>query len=158
MNKFSQKNLAALCAFLAVSVHATAAPAGDAAHSMQAQHVSQSSLAAKRPFAAIPASSPAVRAALAPKDLAGARKLEGKSGAFAGVVSKVYATGGIVILDFDPDYKSALTAVVKAPAFAQFPDLKTLDGKRVLVRGQFIDFHGKPEIDMTRAEQIAVVK
>lgn len=155
---FRQSHGVALCALLAVAQPSIAAPAGGAAHSAKAHQPSQSSLAAKRPFAAIPASSSAVRAALTPKDLDGARKLEGKAGAFAGTVTKVYATGGIVILDFDPDYKTALTAVVKAPVFAQFPDLRTLEGKRVLVRGAFTDFHGKPEIDMTRPEQIAIVK
>jgi hypothetical protein len=73
-------------------------------------------------------------------DLAGAYKKVGQKGAFKGIVSKIFEArdGDLVILDFDPQYKTALTAVLKNSDFAKFPDVKTLEGKEVIVSGSFL--------------------
>ena len=94
------------------------------------------------------------------KDLVAAKKLVGTDGAFHGTVSSVYSPHehSVVILDFDKNYHSALTAVVKPEVLAKFPSMQTLAGKHVIVSGKFIDYHGHPEIDLTDPAQVKVVK
>lgn len=101
-----------------------------------------------------------MKAALGPKDLAGAKKATGKDGSFRGKVVYVFVSnsGKTLILNFDQDYKSALCAVLKKDHFAHFPDLRTLAGKEVLITDKFIDFEGRPEIELTDPAQIRVVK
>jgi hypothetical protein len=93
-------------------------------------------------------------------DKASAEKLIDKKGSFRGTVTKAFTTkgGGIVILNFDEDYKTALTAVLKKSDFSKFPDVSQLVGKEIVVSGKFIDFKGNPEIELTDPKQIAVVK
>ena len=102
----------------------------------------------------------AYKNALDAHDLAGALKLVGKDGAFKGTVSKLYEErdGDMVVFDFDPNYRTALTAVLKNPDFPKFPDVKTLEGKEIVVTGKFVDFHGKAQIELTDPAQIKVVK
>ena len=120
----------------------------------------QSTVAAKTAFASVPANSPVVKNSLDAKSMADAQKLIGKSGAFQGTVSKVYVPrgNGIVVLDFAPDYHSALTAVVKPAAYAKFPDLIRLEGKHVLISGKFISFHNAPEMELTALTQVKVIR
>ena len=89
-----------------------------------------------------------------------AEKLIGKAGSFKGTVSKAFTprNGGLVILNFDDDYKSAMTAVLKKSDFAKFPDLSELVGKEVVVSGKFMDFKGSPEIELSDPKQVALVK
>ena len=98
--------------------------------------------------------------ALDAHDLAGAYKKIGLTGAFKGAVSKVFEgrDGDLMILDFDPDYKTALTAVLKNPDFPRFPDMKALEGKEIIVSGSFVDYRGKAEIILTDPDQIKIVK
>lgn len=93
-------------------------------------------------------------------DKAAAGKLVGKDGAFRGTVVKVYTnrTGSVLILNFDRDYKTALTAALKKSEFSKFPDMSQLDGKEIVVSGKFIDFNGNTEIVLSDPKQIAVVK
>jgi hypothetical protein len=102
----------------------------------------------------------AYKNALDAHDLAGALKLVGKDGAFKGTVSKLYEErdGDMVVFDFDPNYRTALTAVLKNPDFPKFPDVKTLDGKEIVIAGKFVDYHGKAQIELTDPKQIKVVK
>jgi hypothetical protein len=97
--------------------------------------------------------------ALDAHDLAAAYKRVGQSGAFRGTVSKIFEErdGDLVILDFDPQYTTALTAVLKNPDFAKFPDLKVLEGQEIVVSGTFVDYRGKAEIVLTSPEQIKMV-
>jgi len=120
----------------------------------------QSDIAAKSAFGTIPASSPELKKSLDSHDLAGAKKLIGKDGAFHGMVSKVFApkSNALIILNFDPEFKKALVAVVKAEDFAKFPKLDALKDKHVLVRGRFIDYNGTPELALTNANQVKLVK
>ena len=93
-------------------------------------------------------------------DKAAAEKMNGKSGAFRGTVAKLFSprSGTIVILNFDDDYKSALTAVLKKDNFSKFPDLAQLEGKEIIVSGKFTEFKGSPQIELKDAKQIAVVR
>src|SRR5262249_4942946 len=81
-------------------------------------------------------------------DLAGAYKKVGQKGAFKGTVSNIYEErdGDLLILNFDPQYRTALNAVLKNPDFPKFPDIKQLKGKEVLVSGAFVDYRAKPDI------------
>ena len=114
----------------------------------------QSAVAAKTAFGT--ASAAAAKSALDAKNLAGAEKLVGKTGAFQGTVSAVYSpkNHAVVIIDFDRDYKQALTAIARPASYAKLPDLATLKGKHILVSGPFKDYKGKPEIEITAAMQI----
>jgi len=100
------------------------------------------------------------KGALDAHDKAGAEKLIGKTGSFKGKVTKAFTPrkGGLVILNFDDDYKSALTAVVMKADFSHFPDLSKLVGQEVVVSGKFVDFKGSPEVELTDVKQIQIVK
>jgi len=39
-----------------------------------------------------------------------------------------------------------------------FPDLKALEGKEIVVSGKFVDYHGKAQIELTDPKQIKIVK
>jgi hypothetical protein len=101
-----------------------------------------------------------VTAAMDAHDLRAAAALVGKDGSFKGTVTKLYTpkSGSLVILNFDRDYKTALTAVVKRAEFGKFPDLSKLEGKRVLVTGKFVDFKGATEMDLTSPDQVKIIE
>lgn len=120
----------------------------------------QSELARKVALATIPATSLELKKALDSHDLAGAKKLVGREGAIQGTVAKVFTprSNALVILNFDKDYKKALVVVVKAADFAKFPDLETLKDKHVLIRGKFVEYNGAPELALTDASHLKIVK
>jgi len=111
-------------------------------------------------FGAVDKDDAAYKNALDAHDLAGALKLVGKDGAFKGSVSKLYEErdGDMVVFDFDPNYRTALTAVLKNPDFPKFPDVKTREGKEIVVSGKFVDYHGKAQIEVTDPAQVKLVK
>jgi DNA/RNA endonuclease YhcR with UshA esterase domain len=121
---------------------------------------SQADVAAKTEFATIAAGDEAVKKAVKATDLDGARGLIGKEGAFEGTVLRVAdsPTNTIVFINFGKRRNTAITAVVKSAAFSKFPDLKKLEGKRVLITGKVSDFEGSPEVDLTEASQVKVIK
>jgi hypothetical protein len=98
--------------------------------------------------------------ALESHDLGTAAKLIGHAGSFKGTVSKVYESrdGDIVILDFDSNYLTALTAVLKKPDTSKFPDIRTLEGRDIVVSGMFVAYQGKAEIALTTPDQIKLVR
>ena len=98
--------------------------------------------------------------ALDAHDLAGTLKLVGKEGSFRGTVSKFFEErdGDLIVFDFDPNYRTAITAVLKNPDFPKFPDVKMLAGKEIIVSGKFIDYHGKAQIQLADPKQIKIVK
>jgi hypothetical protein len=102
----------------------------------------------------------AYKNALDAHDLAGAQKLIGKEGSFRGTVSKFFEErdGDLIVLDFDPNFRTALTAVLRNVDFPKFPDVKVLDGKEIIVSGKFVDYHGKAQIELTDPKQIKIVK
>ncbi len=93
-------------------------------------------------------------------DLDGAHKKIGQKAALKGAVAKIYEErdGDMLVLDFDAQYAKALTAVLKNPDFPKFPDVKTLEGKEVVVSGVFVDYRGKAQIELTDPGQIKIVK
>jgi hypothetical protein len=101
-----------------------------------------------------------VKTALEAHDLAGGLKLVEKTNSFRGMVSKLFEprNGTIAILNFDADYKTAMTAVVHVEDFSKFPELKALVGKQILVTGKFIDYHGAPEVVLTTPEGVKLVE
>src|SRR5262249_11629616 len=111
-------------------------------------------------FATVDKDNPAYKNALDAHDLAGALKLVGNEGAFKGTVSKLYEErdGDIAILDFDPNYRTALTAVLRNASFPKFPDMKALEGKEIVVSGKFVDYRGNAQIELTDPGQIKLVK
>src|SRR6266571_1111677 len=121
------------------------------------QHVVASKTAK---FGPVDKDDPEYKKALDAHDLAGALKLVGKEGAFKGTTDKLYEErgGDMVVFDFDSNYQTALTAVLKNPDFPKFPDVKTLEGKEIVVSGKFVDYHGKAQIELTDPKQIKVVK
>ncbi|MDT7541160.1 MAG: hypothetical protein QOE33_1064 [Acidobacteriota bacterium] len=100
------------------------------------------------------------KGALDAHDLEGASKLVGKDGAFRGTMSKAFAQrdGSLIILDFDPNFRTALTAVLHSADYAKFPDVSDLEGKEIVVTGKFTDFHGKAQIVLSDPAQIKLVK
>lgn len=126
---------------------------------VKAAKVTQARVAAKdKKFAVIEATDASVKAAKDAKSLTEAKKLVDKTGAFAGTVAKVFEPSGLVLINFDRDYKTALTAVVRAKDFAKFPDLKTLEGKKVLVSGKVVEFKGQPEVELVALDDIKIIK
>jgi len=126
-----------------------------------AQKALQHSVASKTAkFGSVSKTDELYAGALDAHDLAGAYKKVGQTGAFKGIVSKIFEErdGDLMILDFDPDYKTALTAVLKNPDFPHFPDMKVLEGKEILVSGSFVDYRGKAEIMLTDPDQIKIVR
>jgi len=111
-------------------------------------------------FGSVSKTDEAYTIALDAHDLAGAYKKVGQKGAFKGTVSMLFEPrdGNLVILDFDPQYRTALTAVLMKAEFAKFPDLKPLEGKEILVSGSFVDYQGKAQIVLTDPAQIRIVK
>jgi len=134
------------------------APAGAA---KKADTKSQSEVASKSAkIATVAASSSAVKSAMDAKDLAGAKTKVGKSASFVGTVSKVFApkSNKLVILNFDPKYKTAMTAVVFSTSFGKFPDLAALEGKKLLVTGKITEFHGGYEVILDAPTDLKIVE
>ncbi len=111
-------------------------------------------------FEIISKTDPLYTSAIDAHDLSAANDKIGKEAAFRGTVSKVFESnkGGLLILNFDPDYKTALTAVLRRADFSKFPEMNLLLGKEIVVRGKFIDYQGRAEIVLTDAAQILIVE
>lgn len=93
-------------------------------------------------------------------DLDGAHHALGQPGSFKGTVSQLFEQrdGDLAILDFDKNYRTALTAIVRNADFAKFPELKPLEGKEIIVSGKFTDYQGRAQIQITDPDQIKLVK
>src|SRR3982751_2667985 len=63
------------------------------------------------------------KSALDAHDLPATLKLVGREGSFKGTVDQFYEErdGDLIVLDFDPNYRTAVTAVLKNPNFPKFP-------------------------------------
>jgi len=110
-------------------------------------------------FGSVDKNDPAYKSALDAHDLAPAMKLVGSEGSFHGTVDKLYEEpdGDIVVFDFDPNYRTALTALLRNKDFPKFPVVRELKGKEILVSGKFVDYHGKAQIELTDPKQIKLV-
>lgn len=120
----------------------------------------QSELAAKGAFPVIKGTDPAVRKAYPATDLAGAKKLVGKTVGISGTVAKVFASKSnkIVLLNFAKDYKTALVGAVKVEDFGKFPPLAGLEKKKVLATGKVVLYKGTPEVELTQAGAIKIIQ
>ncbi len=118
----------------------------------------QSQVALKGAFPGVAKS--ALKGAIDAKNLTLAMKTVGKVAVFSGTVVKVYApkSGAMVLLNFDKNYKNALVGSVKARDFRRFPDLNSLEGQRVALRGKVVLYKGAPEIELSQSGAIRLVK
>jgi hypothetical protein len=93
-------------------------------------------------------------------DLDGAHKALGQTGSFKGTVTQLFEErdGDLVILDFDKNYRTALTAIVRNADFSKFPVLKALEGTEIVVSGKFTDYQGRAQIELTDPGQIKLVR
>lgn len=129
--------------------------------SASAQRNAQSDVADKKAtFATVAKTEKVYTNAIDAHDLAKAKSLEGKTGAFRGTVAKIFVSGAgtVLILNFDNDYKTALTAALRKSDFSSFPDMNQLQGKEIVVSGKFEDFRGATEILLTDKKQISIVQ
>jgi hypothetical protein len=90
--------------------------------------------------------------------LADALKMMDKDGAFKGTVAKIFEPRGLVIVEFDEQYKNALTALVRSGSFTNFPALTNLVGKEVVVTGKFIKYRDSAEIVLEKPDQVKIVE
>ncbi|HEX3798659.1 MAG TPA: hypothetical protein VH413_08155 [Verrucomicrobiae bacterium] len=90
--------------------------------------------------------------------LADALKMVDKDGAFKGMVAKVFEPRGLAIVEFDENYRTALTAILKGANFTNFPALTNLVGKEVVVTGKFIKYRDSAEIVLDKPEQVKIVQ
>jgi hypothetical protein len=111
-------------------------------------------------FASADRTNTAYAAALDAHDLDAMHRLIDQTGAFKGTASGTYepGDGDMIILNFDPQYRMAVSAVLKRPDFAKFPDVKKLVGKEILVTGKFVDYQGRAEMVLTSPDQIKLVQ
>src|SRR5712692_10104659 len=111
-------------------------------------------------FATMDRDDAAYKNALDAHDLAGAKNMIGKEGAFKGTVTNIYEErdGDVLILNFDPQYRNALSAVLRNADFPKFPDMKELKDKQVIMTGKFVEYYGRGEINLTQPDQINLVK
>ena len=56
------------------------------------------------------------------------------------------------------DLSTAITVAVKAKDFANFPDLRKLKDKQVVVTGKCIDYKGQPELEISLLKQLQVIE
>lgn len=120
----------------------------------------QASLARKGAFSAVSASDASVKSALPATDLKKAKGKLNKTATFTGTVTSIYApkNGKRVLLDFAPDFKTAVIGLVDDANFKTFPDLKQLKGKKVLVSGKVIAFKEQTQVELTSPTSIKLVK
>jgi hypothetical protein len=125
------------------------------------QKKSQREVASKTvSFAIINKSDEAYQKARDAHDLDGAHQALAQTGSFKGAVSQLFEEreNDLVILDFDKNFRTALTAVLRNADFPKFPDMKALEGKEIVVSGKFTDYQGRAQIELTEPGQIKIVK
>jgi hypothetical protein len=81
-------------------------------------------------------------------DMRNAGPLTGKSGCVTGLVLRVYAArSGNTFLDFCENYRTCtFSSVIFASDKSKFGDLGTLQGRRIEIRGDIVDYQGHAEI------------
>ena len=121
---------------------------------------SQAQVGRKGAFATIGAGDASVKGAASATDLKKAHLKLNQTGTFVGVVTDIYLpkNGKRVLLDFAPDYKKAVIGLVDAKNFKNFPDLKQLKKKRVLISGKVILFKEQIQVELASPTAIHVVK
>ena len=102
---------------------------------------------------------PAYKQAMDAHSLMLARKNIGKQSSFHGTVANVTqdAQGQTLTVEFDPQYRLAVTAVLTFRAYSRFPNMQTLRGREVVVSGPLLQYGDKIAVMLTRPSQIQVV-
>ncbi len=99
---------------------------------------------------------------LSSTDVRGALKLIGKHGAFSGVVASIFIPRngtGYFYIDFNKQWKLALSAAVDTNLAASFPDLRTLLHRKVVIVGVFSRYGADhPQIILKSLNQIHLLK
>ena len=121
----------------------------------------QSAVAAKdKKFATVKADADVVKKAIHATDLLAFKDKTGKEITITGKVYSVFApkSHSIVLLNFATNYKDAITVAIKAKDFANFPDLRKLRDKQVVVTGKCIDYKGQPELEISLLKQLQIIE
>jgi len=124
------------------------------------RYPSQQAVASRTaPLALITRNSPIYIRAMDAHNLVYARQSLGRAILFHGVVTQVYQdpTHQTLVLDFDPQYAHALTAVLTFRAYSRFPNMQTLQGREVVVSGPLIRYQDKIAVMLSQPGQIQVV-
>ena len=110
-------------------------------------------------FGGVARNAPAYKQAMDAHNMALAQRSLGRTGHFHGVVTKVYQdpVHQTLVLDFDPQYTRALTAVLTFRSFSRFPNMQALQGREVVVSGPLIRYQDKVAVMLTQPGQIQVV-
>ena len=135
--------------------------AGFAQESQDAPKPAQSAVAAKdKKFTVVKADADSVKKAIHATDLLAFKDKTGKEITITGKVYAVFApkSHSIVLLNFASNYRDAISVAVKAKDFANFPDLRKLKDKQVLVTGKCIDYKGQPELEIAQLKQMLVIE
>jgi len=134
---------------------------GFAQETQDAAKPAQSAVAVKdKKFASIKADADVVKKAIHATDLLAFKDKTGKEITITGKVYTVFApkSHSIVLLNFASNYKDAITVAVKAKDFSNFPDLRKLKDKQVVVTGKCIDYKGQPELEISQLKQLQVIE
>lgn len=110
-------------------------------------------------FGSTARSAPAYKQAMDAHNIAQARQSLGRAVRFHGTVTKVYQDPAhqTLVLDFDPQYTRALTAVLTFRGYSRFPNMQALQGREVVVSGPLIRYQDKVAVMLTQPGQIQVV-
>ena len=116
--------------------------------------------AAAAAFGTVEKSDAAYTGALDAHDLDGLKQKADQEAAFKGTVSGTYEPNGakLLIVNFDKQFKNAVSAVIKGGDISKLPDVKALVGKEVLVTGKVTLHRERPEIVVSDAGQIKLVQ
>jgi len=114
----------------------------------------------KAEFGKIAKSDADYKTALDAHSLEAALKQAGQNGAFRGKVTQIFEPrgGGMAILNFDANYRRAITAMLRKNKFSSFPALTNLLNKDVLITGKFENYQGRAEIILTNLSQVKVAE
>ena len=124
------------------------------------QYPSQQALASRAmSFGVTTRNAPAYKQAMEAHNLPLARKRLGRVGSFRGIVTQVYEdpTHQTLVVEFDPQYTHALTAVLTFRAYSRFPAMQTLQWREVVVSGPLIRYQDKVAVMLSQPGQIQVV-
>lgn len=104
--------------------------------------LSQDLVPSTLPLTHVDAKDPALSKALDARDLKGLRAQLGKSVTFQGTVTSVFSprSNKVTALNFAPNFREAIVAVVHSEDYTKFPDLRALSGKHLLISG-IVDEH-----------------
>jgi bisphosphoglycerate-independent phosphoglycerate mutase (AlkP superfamily) len=134
---------------------------GFAQDTQDAAKPAQSAVAVKdKKFAVVKPEADVVKKAIHASDLLAFKDKTGKEITITGKVYSVFApkSHSIVLLNFATNYKDAITVAIKAKDFANFPDLRKLKDKQVVVTGKCIDYKGQPELEISLLKQLQVIE